>query len=120
TATVPTGATTGPISVSTPDGTAFSTTSFATPPAITSFSPGSGPVGSQVAITGTNFLGVSAVVFNGVASKFVVHSPVQITATVPGGATDGSITVTTPDGSASSAASFTVTAPAAGIIVTGA
>jgi hypothetical protein len=112
TATVPTGAMTGPISVTTPNGTALNTASFSTPPTITGFSPGSGPLGSQVAIIGTNFLAVSAVAFNGAAaSSFTVNSPTQITATVPNAATNGPITVTTLDGSASSMASFTVSAP---------
>ncbi len=111
TATVPTGATSGPIAVVTPSGTVVSTTNFtlAAPPTIAGLSPGSGPVGSSVAITGTNFSGVSAVAFNGVASNFLVVSPTQIAAIVPTGATNGSINVTTPYGSASSTASFTVT-----------
>ena len=39
---------------------------------------------------------------------FVVNSPTQITATVPTAATTGKITVTTPGGTATSAADFTV------------
>src|SRR5207253_2732998 len=57
TATVPSGAVTGPIGVSTPGGTATSTANFnvTAPPAptIASFMPTSGPLGTQVTITGT-------------------------------------------------------------------
>jgi len=63
-------------------------------------------------LTGTNFSGATAVTFNGpAAASFTVGSATQITATVPAGATTGTIAVTTPGGTGSSAASFTVTAP---------
>src|SRR5262249_16717311 len=69
TAHVPNGATTGPISVTTPNGTGTSSSSFTVtgngnPPTVTSFSPASGPVGTSVVINGTNFTGVTAVKFN--------------------------------------------------------
>src|SRR5205814_3703918 len=78
------------------------------PPTISSFTPGSGPVGTSVTISGTNFTGASAVLFNGTSASFTVSSATAITATVPAGATSGPISVTTPGGTASSAASFTV------------
>jgi IPT/TIG domain len=119
TATVPSSASTGPIAVTTPGGTASTAPSVFTvtpPPApmISSFSPTSGPVGTSVTITGTGFTGATAVAFNGVnTSSYSVNSDTQIAATVPSGATTGPITVTTPGGQASSApATFTVTAPA--------
>ena len=59
-------------------------------------------------LTGTNLIGTSKVTFNGLAASFSVTSATQITATVPTGATSGPITVTTPGGTATSAASFTV------------
>src|SRR5436190_2076172 len=80
------------------------TVSNASPPTITSFTPGSGPVGASVTINGTNFTGASAVLFNGTSSSFTVGSATAITATVPAGATSGPISVTTSDGTASSAA----------------
>ena len=81
-----------------------------TPPTITSFSPASGPVGTSVVVTGTNFTGTTSVTFNGtVAPGFTVDSPTQLTVNVPGGATTGVITVTNGSGQASSATSFTVT-----------
>ncbi|MBF9223211.1 LamG-like jellyroll fold domain-containing protein, partial [Hymenobacter ruricola] len=77
-------------------------------PTITSFTPLSGPVGTAVTITGTNLAGATSVSFNGTAAGFVVNSATQITATVPAGATTGVLAVTTPGGTATSAASFTV------------
>lgn len=114
TATVPAGATDGPIAVTDSEGTGTSATNFdvtpAAVPTIASFNPTSGPVGTTVVITGTGFTGATAVAFNGVtATTFTVNSNTQITATVPAGATTGPITVTTPGGTATSSSDFTVT-----------
>jgi hypothetical protein len=116
TATVPTGATTGPIRVTTLDGTGHSPTDFTVTqqvpasPTVTSFTPASGPAGTSVTITGTGFSSVSRVDFNGVvATDYTVDSATQIRATVPAGATTGPISVTTPDGTGRSPADFTVT-----------
>jgi hypothetical protein len=78
-------------------------------PSITGFSPTSGPVGSSVTINGSAFTGATAVKFNGTSASFAVSSDTQVTATVPSGATNGPITVTTGGGTASSAATFSVT-----------
>lgn len=78
-------------------------------PTLTSFSPGSGAVGSSVSITGTNFTGASMVKFNGTSASFSVGSSTSITATVPSGATSGLISVIAPGGLATSSSSFTVT-----------
>ena len=79
-------------------------------PTVTSFTPASGPVGTSVTITGTGFTGTTAVAFNGAAATTRnVVGDTQITATVPAGATSGTIAVTTPGGTGASAASFTVT-----------
>lgn len=114
-ATVPNGAQTGPISVTTPAGTATSATEFvvsaAPPPEITSFSPTSGPVGTKVTITGSAFTGATAVKFNGVSATFKVDSDTQISATVPDAARTGPISVTTPNGTDTSSTNFTVTSP---------
>src|SRR5205823_13710412 len=112
-AAVPAGATTGPVSVTTPDGTATSSSSFTVtnPPTITSFAPSSGPVGTTVAISGTNFTGATSVTFNGMGATFTVNSATQISATVPAGATTGPVSVTTSDGTATSASAFTVKNP---------
>src|SRR5207237_984801 len=113
TAAVPAGATSGPNSVTTSDGTASSAASFTVinPPTISSFTPSSGPVGTSVTISGTNFNGATAVLFNSVSASFTVNSATAITATVPAGVSSGPISVTTPGGTASSAASFTVIDP---------
>ena len=90
---------------------ASSPSSFTVPPgcpSIANFTPTSGSSGSTVVITGTNFLGTSAVRFNGVAATYVVNSPTQITAVVPGNATTGRISVTNPSGTATSENDFVV------------
>ena len=110
TAVVPAGATTGSVTVSTPGGKLTSNRIFRVTPAILSFNPPSGPVGTQVTITGTSFTGAKKVTFGGVkATTFSVDSDTQITATVPTGAKTGKIQVTTPGGTATSATDFTVT-----------
>ena len=109
TTTVPAGATTGPITVTTPsNGPIVTTTRFTVTPAITSFAPTFGGVGAGVTITGTNFTGATAVSFNGHPATFTVSNSGTVTTAVPAGATTGPITVTTLDGTATSA-SFTVT-----------
>ena len=124
TATVPSGATTGPIAVTTPRGTVTSAASFTvtvpTPaPTLNSFTPVSGLVGTTVTLIGTDLTGATEVAFHGTAATvFSVDNASQITATVPAGATTGTIAVTTPGGTAVSAASFTVTAPAVSLTVT--
>src|SRR5882672_4869208 len=109
-ATVPAGATTGPLSVTTPGGTTTSTGAFTvvSPPTIASFAPTTGPVGTSVTINGTNFTGATTVAFNGLGASFTVTSDTAIQATVPAGATTGPLGVTTPGGTATSASSFTV------------
>ena len=88
---------------------AMATTQRAFPPTLTRFNPTSGPVGVQVTITGTHFLGATAVEFNGVpAARFEVVSGTSIKAVVPSGATSGPISVETPGGTAVSADPFTV------------
>ncbi len=77
-------------------------------PAITSFTPTSGIAGTVVTITGLNFTGATQVKFNGTAATFTVNSNTQISATAPAGVTTGKISVTTPDGTATSTANFTV------------
>ena len=110
TATVPGGATNGSISVTTPAGTAISTGKFYLPPTLTSFSPVSGPQGTVVKLTGTNFTGATTIKFNGrIASSFTVVNDSLISTMVPIGATTGTIVVYTPGGTATSAEKFTVT-----------
>ncbi|OFW77367.1 MAG: hypothetical protein A2Z48_10745 [Actinobacteria bacterium RBG_19FT_COMBO_70_19] len=115
-ATVPsTGSPTGKITVTTPDGSDDSTDDFVRAddcrPTVTGFSPGSGPVGQTVTIDGTKLVGATLVEFGGVDQTSVGWSPdgTQITTTVPSGAVDGPISVTTSAGTATSVASFDVT-----------
>src|SRR6267143_833111 len=109
-ATVPAGATTGPLSVTTPGGSAPSSSSVpvVSPPTIASFAPTSGVVGTSVTINGTNFTGTSAVAFNAVSATFTVSSATAIQATVPAGATTGRVSVTTSAGTATSTSNFTI------------
>ena len=93
TAVVPSGATTGKIVVTTSSGSVTSATNFTVdttnpPPKITSFSPASGPVGMTVTITGTNFISLTSVTFNGVEANGS-YNATTVTATVPSGATTG-------------------------------
>ena len=114
-ATVPAGATSGKIAVTSPSGTGTSSADFGVivAPAISSFSPTSGVVGTVVTLTGTGFVATTAVAFNGrAAATFTVNSNTQITVTVPTGATTGKISVTTPGGTALTATDYVVTAVA--------
>jgi uncharacterized repeat protein (TIGR03803 family) len=109
TATVPNGATSGSVTVTTPGGTLTSSKTFRVTPQIKSFAPPSGVVGSEVVITGVSLTQTSKVTFGGVAAAFTVNSDTQVTATVPTGAKTGKIVITTPGGTATSATDFTVT-----------
>jgi len=78
-------------------------------PAIASFSPSSGAPDSVVVISGSNFAGVSAVRFNGLAAaSFTVNSTTQISAIVPAAATTGPISVVNTFGTGTSLGSFTI------------
>jgi uncharacterized repeat protein (TIGR03803 family) len=58
--------------------------------------PTSGKVGTLIKILGNNLTGASSVTFNGVVAVFKVVSSFEITATVPGSATTGTVKVITP------------------------
>jgi uncharacterized repeat protein (TIGR03803 family) len=70
--------------------------------------PLSGKVGAPVVILGNNLSGTTAVSFNGTQATFVVVSGSQIKATVPAGATSGTVTVSTAHGALSSNQIFQV------------
>lgn len=83
----------------------------ATAPSIISFSPGSGPIGTQVVIRGTNFgssSGQNSVGFNGTTAAINSFSSTELVVTVPSGATSGPISVTSPGGSVVSSTPFVV------------
>jgi len=68
----------------------------------------SGAPDSAVTILGNNLTGATAVAFNGTAAAFTVVSATEITATVPSGATTGSIRVVTPTSTLNSNIAFQV------------
>ncbi|HLP38352.1 FG-GAP-like repeat-containing protein [Lacibacter sp.] len=116
TAVVDTGAT-GDIVVTTPvDSARIPGFMFIAPPIITSFSPTTGTLGTNVTITGFNFTNTGNISFGGVpADSFRVTSPTTIIATVLGGAS-GYVSVTNPDGSDSLAGFTYLPPPLPGII----
>jgi IPT/TIG domain len=80
-----------------------------TVPAITGFTPGSGITGSEVTIEGTALGAVTKVQFGSLTASFHVISPTQIEATVPDGAVASALSVSGPQGGATSKAQFTPT-----------
>jgi hypothetical protein len=84
-------------------------TGTAPAPAINGISPASGPPGTRVTITGSGFTGATSVTLAGRAVGFSVSSDSQIVATIPNGGKSGTFRVTTPNGSATSSQTFTVT-----------
>jgi len=70
--------------------------------------PAYGAVGSAVTILGTDLAGATEVSFNGTAATFTVVSASSIKATLPAGATSGTILVTLPSGTLSSNLHFRV------------
>ena len=106
-ALVPAGAATGPISVSTPNGSATSSTPFvvaaSNAPSIASFSPAIAVSGAAVTVSGTNFQTAPAnnkVIFNTRLAPVNSAAPSAIATTVPAAAGSGRISVTTPYGKA--------------------
>jgi hypothetical protein len=80
-------------------------------PTITNVSPTTGVVGTGVTITGTNLASATSVKFNATSATFTADpGGASISTTVPSGATTGTLTVTTPGGTANGG-TFTVTAP---------
>ncbi|RDV14430.1 T9SS C-terminal target domain-containing protein [Pontibacter diazotrophicus] len=113
-ATVPVGATTGPLTVTTPGGTdTINFTVLYKTPIITAVDPSAAYELAVVTISGTNLRGVTAVTFNGVGAAFEEsvdpNGNTIIYAEVPLGATTGPLTVTTLGGTAS--IEFTVLKP---------
>jgi uncharacterized repeat protein (TIGR03803 family) len=71
-------------------------------------SPNFGASEHVISILGNNLTGTTSVTFNGTAATFHVVSPTYIKATVPTGATTGTIEVTTPSGTLTSNMAFQV------------
>ena len=106
---VPAGALTGSVTVTTGGTTLTSNQQFNVLPQVLSFSPPSGPVGTQVTITGSGFMQTQGVGFgDNVPAQFTVNSDTQITAIVPSGAQTGPVGVLTKGGTGISSKTFTV------------
>ncbi|RNI23647.1 IPT/TIG domain-containing protein [Rufibacter latericius] len=108
---VPTGATDGSVSLTTPSGTATSAAVFVvtTPPTPT-LKPISGSIGELITISGDNLIGIQSITFNGVsATPFNDDNPTALEVTVPEGATTGPLVVTTTGGSGTT--NFTLVVP---------
>jgi hypothetical protein len=110
--TVPAGALSGNVSVTNPAGTGTTTAIFKVLPKITGFNPASGAVGAQITVDGTNLkIGATNPVVK-IGAKVVTTftaTDLQVVLTIPAGAVTGKITITTADGTATSATNLTVT-----------
>jgi large repetitive protein len=112
TAVVPAGASTGPITVTTTNGSATSIQIFYVPPIITGFTPTNSAPGTTVTITGSNLLGTTSVSFNGAGTGFIPPTTnTTLLATVPAGVITGPISVTAPAGTATSGSRLFYGAP---------
>ncbi|MGA7755968.1 MAG: choice-of-anchor tandem repeat GloVer-containing protein [Candidatus Sulfotelmatobacter sp.] len=89
------------------DGTIFSLSNGLDP--LVETVPVAGKVGKQVIILGNGLTGSTSVKFNGKSAAFTVVSDTYIKATVPAGATTGTVSVVTPSGTLDSNPQFVVT-----------
>ncbi len=121
TTTVPAGAVSAKVTVTTQGGTATSAASYKViaSPIITSFTPTTGAPGSTVTIKGTALTGATNVSFNGTpATSFNVASATSVTAVVPSGATTGPISILAPGGAASGGVFTIAGGKCAGVVCT--
>ncbi|MGB0008965.1 MAG: choice-of-anchor tandem repeat GloVer-containing protein [Candidatus Sulfotelmatobacter sp.] len=107
-ATVPAGALTGDITVTTGSTKLSTTASYKITPTYKSFAPLSGPVGTVVTFNGTGLTQTTKVTIDKISTSFTVVSDSEITAAVPAGAATGKIVVTTKGGGVTSSTNFTV------------
>jgi dienelactone hydrolase len=77
----------------------FASSVQAAVPTVTGMNKTGGRPGTVVQITGSELTGIHSVTFNGVSARFRELSPKLMTSVVPDGATDGSILITTSQGS---------------------
>lgn len=106
--TTPSSVVSGPLTLSSSLGTFTTSSNFYVPPTLSSFSPANGRAGTNVTISGANFLGATSVKFGGLAASFTVVNNTSLRATVPNGVTNGLIRINTPMFSCFSASQFTV------------
>ena len=113
---VPSGATTGPVVVTTAGGKSSAGVSFTVTlpaPVISRLDPNSGLVNSSVTIEGSNFGSrTGSVTFNGTTASTTSWDSEEIQTKVPSGATTGLVVVTTSGGQSSAGVTFTVIIPA--------
>ena len=99
TATVPAGATTGVVTVTTFTGTMKSNRKFLVTPQILSFDPPQGPVGTQVTINGQSLTQTKGVGFGDTKpAQFTVVNDQEVQAVVPEGAKSGWVGIQTAGG----------------------
>jgi hypothetical protein len=107
------------VTVSTPHGSASSSSTYTVgvptgPPTATAISPTLGPIGQWVYVTGSNFVnGNTTISFSGISGIVAtVYSPTSLGFAIPPGAAGTkAISVTTPNGSATTLQQFTVGIP---------
>jgi len=107
------------LTVQTPYGSASSNQTYivgvpSDSPAATAISPTLGPIGQWVYVTGTNFVnGSTTITFSGISGiAATVYGPTSLGFRIPSGATGTkTITVNTPNGSATTSQQFTVGIP---------
>jgi len=85
------------------------------PPVVASFTPGQGPIGSFVRVTGTGLDNITKVTVKTatgslLAAAFVIVSPQDLLVTVPAGAATSILTLSGLGGTTATASAFTVTA----------
>jgi len=114
--TVPSSAQTGPLKVTTPNGSVTSTTNFTLnpvpAPSISSLTVPNPVLTHNVTIKGTNLLNTSSVKLNGLSLTIVSKKATAVVVTIPAAATTGHLVVTTPSGTVTSSGFVTVPAPA--------
>jgi serine protease len=81
---------------------------FTYSPEVSSFTPARAVAGSPVTISGTNLGDATVVSFAGTPATITGTTSTSVTVVVPAGAADGTLSVTTPAGTATSAKSFSL------------
>jgi hypothetical protein len=115
---VPEGALSGPITLTTADGTEFTsgadfqvTQERPGPPAITGFRPGSGPGGTEVSVEGSGFKAVENAWVGGRRAEYTLHTDASLTLYIPPEhPLSGPIVLASPFGTGSTATAFEVIA----------
>lgn len=116
---IPDGATSGPITIRTPDSEFVFETGVTVDgpgPVLESFSPTSGLAGDTIELRGSHFINVESVQFGDKEAAFLVTAETQMTADVPEDAETAPITIVTAFGETQSATHFFVQQPAPELI----